>query len=1114
MRISFVPWLSFIFCYWYWTHHGVAITVVHGQCLEDQQQLLLKLKSSLKFKHQFSSKLVSWNESIDCCQWNGVTCFDNRHVSGLDLSLESIQGGFDNSSSLFSLQNLQVLNLAINNFNSVIPAGFNKLKNLTYLNLSYAGFVGDIPVEISQLTRLVTLDISSFCSYFAQRQLRLKNPNMQKIVQKLTRIRQLYLDGVTITAQGHEWCNALLQLPNLQEVSMSCCNLSGSLDSSLTRLKNLSVIRLDGNDLFSSVPESFANFKNLTSLSLSDCRLRGKFPVKIFEVATLSDIDISFNMDLHGPLPEFSLNGHLRKLVVSNTSLSGALPVSISNLSQLSHLDLSFSQFNGTLPISLSKLKELTYLDLSFNNFSGPVPSFYMSKNLTHLDMSFNLLNGCLPPSLFTLPFIRLIQLSDNNFQCPLHVLSSSTSNVLETLDLSNNNLQGSIPVTIFQFKSLGVLQLSSNKFNGTIQIDMFQKLEYLTTLDLSQNNLLIDANVRDSHLSFLPKMRNVKLASCNLTKFPSFIRNQSKLVSLDLSSNNIQGSIPRWIWQLGSLTQFNISNNFLTMIEGPVQNASSTLSVIDLHSNQLTGNLPVFPVHATYLDYSMNDFSSSIPPKIGSYLSSIIFMSLSRNRLVGSLPESLCNNSNLLVLDFSYNQLKGTIPRCLMQSETVVVLNLQHNQLSGNIDFTFPVSCKLRTLNLNGNQLVGPIPKTLSNCKELEVLNIGNNHVNDGFPCFLKKLSTLRVMVLRENKMHGIIGCPNISSNWQMLQIVDLALNNFSGLLPGKAFKTWKSMMLDEDPGILNFSQIQSQVLKYSSGGIYYHDSVTVAIKGIQVELVKILNVFTIIDFSSNKLQGPIPEELMNLTGLVALNLSHNAFTGHIPPSIGNLRQLESLDLSMNHFEGSIPTQLADLSFLLYLNLSYNQLVGKIPIGTQLQSFEATSFAGNARLCGPPLTRNCNEASDIPNANSTDEAHTDSGDTLDLSFLLGGVGFGVGAGLVVAPCMFWKRGKKWINHIIDTILLTVLPMFGQSYTPIDNDDETEEDAEEEDSDMDEESDYSEDQDIFSYLFQERYCVSCSKFDISNKKVLHDPRCTCYHSPIVSISIYSKSCSS
>ncbi|MED6157774.1 hypothetical protein PIB30_026443 [Stylosanthes scabra] len=693
MRIALVSFLSFIFCCFFWTHLAVAVTVVHGQCLEDQQSLLLQLKSSFMFWHEHSSKLVSWNETIDCCRWKGVTCDNKGQVCGLDLSKESIQGGFDNSSSLFSLQNLQFLNLAFNDLNSAILTGFNKLKNLTYLNLSYAGFVGEVPVEIFQLTRLVTLDISS---YFAQQQLRLKNPNMQKIFQKVNRIRQLYLDGVTISAQGHEWSNALLQLPSLQEVSMIYCNLSGPLNSSLTTLKNLSVFLLDGNDLSSPVPETFANFKNLTTLSLSCCRLRGTFPVKIFKIATLSVIDISINMDLHGSLPEFSFNRNLQKLVVSETNLSGALPVSISNLSQLSHLDLSLSQFNGTLPVSLSKLKELTYLDLSFNYFSGPIPSFNMYKNLLHLDMSSNLLNGCHPPSLFTLPFIRLIKLSNNRFQCPLQILEISTSNLLEALDLSNNNLQGSIPVTISQLKSLYVLQLSSNKFNGTIRIDMFRTLENLTTLDLSQNNLLIDANVRDSYPSFLPEMRNLMLASCNLAKFPSFIRNQSKLFSLDLSSNNIQGSIPGWIWQLGYLTEFNISNNFLTMVEGHVQNASATLSVIDLHSNQLRGNLPVFPVYVNYVDYSMNDFSSSIPSEIGSYLSSIIFISLSRNRLVGSLPQSLCNNSNLLVLDFSYNQLEGTIPKCLMKSESLVVLNLQHNQLGGNISYTFPVCIKV----------------------------------------------------------------------------------------------------------------------------------------------------------------------------------------------------------------------------------------------------------------------------------------------------------------------------------------------------------------------------------------------------------------------------------
>ena len=80
--------------------------------------------------------------SIDFCEWRGVACDEDGQVTGLDLSGESIYGGFDNSSTLFSLQNLQILNLSANNFSSEIPSGFNKLKNLTYLNLSHAGFVG------------------------------------------------------------------------------------------------------------------------------------------------------------------------------------------------------------------------------------------------------------------------------------------------------------------------------------------------------------------------------------------------------------------------------------------------------------------------------------------------------------------------------------------------------------------------------------------------------------------------------------------------------------------------------------------------------------------------------------------------------------------------------------------------------------------------------------------------------------------------------------------------------------------------------------------------------------------------------------------------------------
>ena len=113
-------------------------------------------------------------------------------------------------------------------------------------------------------------------------------------------------------------------------------------------------------------------------------------------------------------------------------------------------------------------------------------------------------------------------------------------------------------------------------------------------------------------------------------------------------------------------------------------------------------------------------------------------------------------------------------------------------------------------------------------------------------------------------------------------------------------------------------------------------------------------------IDLSSNQLTGDIPEEIGNLIALVSLNLSSNNLTGEITSKIGRLTSLDSLDLSRNHFFGPIPTSLAQIDRLSVLNLSHNNLSGRIPIGTQLQSFDASSYEGNADLCGKPLDKIC----------------------------------------------------------------------------------------------------------------------------------------------------------
>ncbi|XP_054820659.1 receptor-like protein 7 [Prosopis cineraria] len=928
-----------------------------SHCHSHKKSALLSLNSSLIFDLYKSKKLVHWNHGDhDCCKWNGVTC-DKGHVIALDLNEESISGGFDSlisSNSLVNLQFLQNLNLAYNEFHSVIPSELHRLKNLRYLNLSNAGFKGQIPIEISYLTKLVFLDLST-----PIHTLILEKPSIEMLLQNLTEIKELYLDGVKISAKGKEWGAALSSLRNLQIVSMSSCNLFGPIDSSLAKLQSLLVLQLNNNNnMASSVPETLV-------------------------------LDMSDNQDLQGSLPNFQLHRSLHTMNLSHTNFS----------------DLSFNNFTGSLP-SFNMSKNLTYLSLYNNHLQGEVPSFLFNglENLATVDLGGNFLNGRVPLSLFTLPSLHELILTNNGFKGFLDEFPNASSSPLEILDISGNNLQGPIPVSVFQLRRLNLLQLSSNKFNGTVHLEMMRSLENLAILDLAHNNLLVDATLAELNLSSFPKLNNVMLASCKLKEFPSFLRNLTNLLYLDLSNNQIQGTIPNWIWRFDFMYFLNLSNNFLTDLEGPFQNISSNLFLLDLHSNQLKGPAPSFPKEVIYLDYSSNRFSSISPPDIGNHLPFLYFLSLSNNSFQGKIHESLCNVSNLRVIDLSDNNFSGTIPECLItESSTLRMLNLAGNNLKGHILDAFSTSCSIQFLDLNENFIGGTIPESLANCQKLQVLNLGNNQFTDRFPCFLGKIPTLRVMVLRSNRFYGSLECPDSTKKWEALQIVDLASNNLSGTLPVALLQSWKALvMLDDEEGngsefghlyfnifddddLVDFmitlatvnkglalklskliaseppfviSHLFSEVKANDFGHLSYLDSVTIVNKGRQMKFTKILIAFTSLDFSSNHFEGPIPEELMNFQALHALNLSQNAFSGHIPSSIGNLKYLEALDLSMNSFSA----ELAGLYFLEFLNLSYNHLTGPIPLGTQIQSFEADSFEGNYEgLCGPPLTHNCN---------------------------------------------------------------------------------------------------------------------------------------------------------
>ncbi|KAK9229612.1 hypothetical protein WN944_022575 [Citrus x changshan-huyou] len=866
-----------------------------------------------------STKLSQWSshQSSDCCDWSGVRCDEAGHVIGLDLSREPIIGGLENATGLFNLQYLQSLNLGFTFLDGFqIPSRLGNLTNLTYLNLSQGGFAGKIPIEISSLTRL-----------------------------NLTELRELHLDQVDLSASGTEWCKALSFLPNLQVLSLSGCDLSGPINHYLAKLRSLSVIRLHYNYGLSSGAEFLANLTNLKALDLSECGLQGKFPEKILQVPTLETLDLSINQLLQGSLPNFPKNSSLRNLILSGTGFSGTLPDSIGNLENLTRVEVRRCNFTGPIPPSMANLTQLFHMDFSSNHFSGRIPSLHKSRNLNYLDISFNnlsggisstfweqlvnlnlvllshnLLNGSIPRSLFLLPNLEMLRLSNNQFENQLPELSNVSSSVLFDLDLSGNRLEGPVPISLFfELRNLDTLDLSSNKFS------------------------------------------RLRLASSKPRVIP-ILKNQSQLSVLDISNNQISGEIPNWIWEVGSgnLRYLNLSHNLIVSLQEPY--SISGIRLLDLHSNQLRGNIPHMSPSPSYVDYSNNNFTS-IPADIGNFMSETEYFFAANNSLVGVIPESVCKATYFQVLDLSNNNLSGTIPTCLItkSSNTLGVLNLGRNNLNGTLsDTIFPGNCRLQILDLSRNQLQGVVPKSLTNCSMLQVLDLRNNHISDNFPCWLRNASRLQVLVLRSNNFSRHISCPRHNVSWPLLQIVDLASNKFSGRLSQKWLLTMEKMMVTET----------------KSGSELNHLGY---------------------DMSSNRFY------------------EHNALTGSIPSSFGNLKQIESLDVSMNNLSGKIPSQLASLNFLSVLNLSYNNLVGKIPTSTQLQSFSPTSYEGNKGLYGPPLT---NE-SQTPPSELPPSSPPASSDEIDWFFIAMSIGFAVGFGAVVSPLMFSVQVNKWYNDLI-----------------------------------------------------------------------------------------------
>ncbi|CAI9753110.1 unnamed protein product [Fraxinus pennsylvanica] len=713
--------------------------------------------------------------------------------------------------------------------------------------------------------------------------------------------------------------------------------------------------------------------------TISPCNFAGVF-CKNYRVSSIDLSGSHLNTDFSA-VANFLLGiQNLESLVLKNTNLSGAL-TSISRLpctSFLNSIDLAENGISGPVTdiSALGVCSGLVFLNLSRNFMDpfvkGTTRSFPAGLSSLHvLDISYN---NILAPNvvswLFSNEFAELQQLSLKGNKMTGSLQQLNFKNLIY-LDLSTNNFSSNFP-RIDDCSKLKHLDLSSNKFVGDVE-DSLSGCGKLSFLNLTNNKLT----------GTVPKLPSGSMQYLHLKEngfqgvFPPFLSDLcSTLVKLDLSFNNLTGTVPESLGTCSALVFLDISsNNFSGELPVDTLLKLSNMKTLMLSSNNFVGNLPdSFSklVNLETLDVSSNNIAGLIPSGIcQDPRNSLQVLYLQNNLFNGPIPESLSNCSQLVSLDLSFNYLTGTIPSSLGSLSKLKDMIMWMNQLHGEIPQELMYLKNLENLILDFNDLIGSIPATLSSCTKLNWISLSNNHLSGQIPASLGRLTSLAILKLGNNSFSGSIpgelgDCPNLL--W-----LDLNTNLLNGTIPPTLFKqsgniavavlTGKRYVYIKNDGskqchgagnLLEFGGIREEHLDRIS--TRHPCNFTRVYRGITEPTFNHNGSMIFLDLSYNKLEGSIPKELGSMYYCFVLNLGHNDLSGPIPQELGGLKTVAILDLSYNKLNGTIPQSLTSLTSLGEIDMSNNNLSGMIPESAQFVTFPEYKFANNSGLCGIPL--------------------------------------------------------------------------------------------------------------------------------------------------------------
>eukprot|EP00267_Zea_mays_P039164 XP_008677922.1 nuclear pore complex protein NUP107 isoform X1 [Zea mays] len=317
---------------------------------------------------------------------------------------------------------------------------------------------------------------------------------------------------------------------------------------------------------------------------------------------------------------------------------------------------------------------------------------------------------------------------------------------------MQGNQLEGLISPTLFNISSLENLNLGYNKLSGSLPPDIGFTLPNIVAFSVCYNKF--EGPV------------------------PSSLSNISVLQQLILHGNRFHGRIPPNIGVHGSLTNLELGNNQLQVVDTkdwdfltPLVNCSH-LKYLNLELNNISGILPNAVSNLSYeleaLLMGGNQITGTVPSGIGR-LQKLQILDLSDNLFTGAVPSSIGKLSSLDSLVLFSNKFDGEIPSSLGNLTKLTELVLHSNDLHGSMPPSLGNMTILESIDLSYNRLSGQIPQEILSMYSLtKFLNLSNNFFSGPISQQIRLLISLGTMDLSSNNLSGLMHFPDVIQQFE----------------------------------------------------------------------------------------------------------------------------------------------------------------------------------------------------------------------------------------------------------------------------------------------------------------------------------------------------------